>query len=104
LRVRVFGGASPAIALDARFETETDAEHAFFDVAKMERTIDRLLDEDTKDRAAAQRFREQLSAVRVARSGRDVAVNLHLAPAFAGWLRGEAQKELASRTRPARCD
>jgi hypothetical protein len=102
MRLRIEGGATPGIIIDARFETSVDAEHAANDFARAERQVDRLM-RDVRDEELAKQLREQIANLHVARSGIDLRVDLHLTADFTQYLSRMLERERHPRSRRDGC-
>ena len=85
LRMRVEGGGTPGLVVDARFETAVDAEHAQYDLARMEREVRRGI-ADVRDDELGRQLLEQLPNVHVRRSGADLAVDFRLTASFTRYV------------------
>jgi len=102
-RLRIEGGATPGMVVDARFETEVDAEHAQYDLARMQRALERIGGE-VRDEELAKQLLEQIPNVHVARSGNDLRVDFHLTAGFTQYISTKLDRERpAHRTRRGGC-
>jgi len=84
MRVRLRGGSTPEMAIDARFETSVDAEHAEYDLARAERMLQRAIGDGDKE--GAHLLMEQLPNVRVSRHGVDLVVDYVMTPSLAAYF------------------
>lgn len=84
MRIRVLGGDTPGMVIDARFETPVDAEHAEYDLARAERMLQRAIGDGDKE--AAPLVLEQLPNVHVSRSGVDLQVSYRMTPALTAYV------------------
>lgn len=86
MRIRLEGGETPGLVVDASFETPVDAVHAANDLARAERTLARLADDEKKDDEGAKLVVEQLANVRVTQSGAELHVSTRLTPELTRWM------------------
>jgi hypothetical protein len=92
LRLRMEGGATPGFVVDARFETGIDAEHAQYDLERMQRALEHVAD-DAGDPELTKQLLEQIPNVHVARSGSDLRVDYHLTAAFTQYISNKIDQE-----------
>jgi hypothetical protein len=85
LRMRIEGGGTPGLVVDAHFETSVDAEHAVYDFARVKRALEGAV-EAIRDEELAKQMIEQLPNFHVARSGADVRVDFHLTPGLTQYV------------------
>lgn len=98
VRMRIEGGSTPALIIDARFETSVDAEHAQYDMARVKRAMEHISGEVHDDELARLLIAE-IPNVHVARSGLDVRVDYRPSAAFIQYLSQHIDED-ASRHNP----
>ena len=87
MRIRITGGATPGLGIDARFETSVDAEHAKNDLERVARLLRRAPEgRGDRDEALSRAILEQLPNVHVSRSGRDLEIGYRLTPSLTEYL------------------
>jgi hypothetical protein len=103
LRMRIEGGSTPGIVVDARFETSVDAEHAQYDLARMQRALERVAT-DIHDDELTRQLLAQLPNVHVARDGTLLKVDFHLTEAFIQYISPMLDHGLSRHRRRHGCD
>jgi hypothetical protein len=101
VRTRIEGGSTPALIIDARFETGVDAEHAEYDVGRLRRAMERAA-AGVRDEELAHLILGEISNVHVARSGVNVTVAYRPSAAFIQYISQRLDRE-ASGHRPQHC-
>lgn len=79
LRFAIKGGATPGFDMDARFETTVDADHAQYDLERLERYAERI-GREADDSDLTKMALDQLHNIRVSRSGVNISVSYRATP------------------------
>jgi hypothetical protein len=88
-RVTVDGGDAPGMALDARFVSPADAEHAEYDARVTERQLARL----TEGSDFVKQVVALIGSFEVVRRGQDLRVSVHATRAFSQYVLGTLERD-----------